>query len=79
MCWHKIIANTFASPCDLREEDFEEFSNKAVAKERGLVHLADGSQEATLAVHAKGEQVVLHILETLILCKIHYPLLIVCK
>ena len=62
MRWNKIIANTFASPCDLREEDFEEFSNEAVAKERGLVHLADGSQEATLAVHAKGEQEVLYVL-----------------
>ena len=46
----------------LREEDVDELSDKAVAKEGGLVHLADGSQETTLPIHPKGEQEILHIL-----------------
>ena len=39
----------------LREKDVDELSDKAVAKEGGLVHLADGSQETTLPIHPKGE------------------------
>ena len=47
-----------------REEDLEKLADKSVAEERRLVHLTDGSQEATLAVHTKREQVVFHILKT---------------
>ena len=47
-----------------REEDLEKLADKSVAEERRLVHLTDGSQETTLAVHTKREQVVFHILKT---------------
>ena len=47
-----------------REEDLEKLADKSVAEERRFVHLTDGSQETTLAVHSKREQVVFHILET---------------
>ena len=45
-----------------REEDVDDLSNKSVAKEGRLVHLADGSQEAALAVQPKCEQEVLDVL-----------------
>ena len=47
-----------------REEDLEKLADKSVAEERRLVHLTDGSQETTLAVHTKREQVIFHILKT---------------
>ena len=47
-----------------REEDLEKLADKSVAEERRLVHLTDGSQETTLAVHTKREEVVFHILKT---------------
>ena len=47
-----------------REEDLKKLADKSVAEERRLVHLTDGSQETTLAVHTKREQVVFHILKT---------------
>ena len=47
-----------------REEDLEKLADKSVAKERRFVHLTNGSQETTLAVHTKREQVVFHILKT---------------
>ena len=47
-----------------REEDLEKLADKSIAKERRLMHLTNGSQETTLAVHTKREQVVFHILKT---------------
>ena len=45
-----------------RKEDVDDLSNKSVAKEGRLVHLADRPQEATLAVQPKREQEVLDVL-----------------
>lgn len=46
-----------------REKDLEELAEHAVPHQGGLVGLADGPQQAGLAVHAEGEEVVLNPLD----------------
>ena len=48
----------------LREEDFQELPEDSIAEKRRLMHLADRSEKAGLAVHAEGEEVILHILDS---------------
>ena len=45
-----------------REEEFQHLPDHAVAEQRGLVGLADGPQQAALAVHPEVEQEVFNIL-----------------
>ena len=46
-----------------REEEFQHLPDHAVAEQRGLVGLADGPQQAALAVHPEVEQEVFNILK----------------
>ena len=50
-CWHS------------REEELQDLPHHAVSQERGLVCLADGAQEAALAIQSKVEQKVLRVLK----------------
>ena len=49
-----------------REEEFQHLPDHAVAEQRGLVGLADGPQQAALAVHPEVEQEVFNILKNYI-------------
>ena len=53
-----------------REEELEHLPDHAVAEQRGLVGLADGPQQAALAVHPEVEQKVFNILKYFFLYKV---------
>ena len=59
----KLTMNSWDIESNLREEHLEELPHQPVAEEGGLVGLADGPQQAGLPLQAKGERVVLHVLE----------------
>ena len=49
--------------CHSREEELKDLPDHAMSQERGLVRLADGAQEAALAIQSKVEQKVLRVLK----------------
>ena len=53
-----------------REEELQHLPDHAVAEQRGLVGLADGPQQAALAVHPEVEQKVFNILKYFFLYKV---------
>ena len=52
----------------LRKKYVQQLPHQAVAEERRLVHLTDGSQQTALAVHAECKQVVLDPLKCIFFC-----------